>query len=157
MTTSSRGSCMLNHMKTKLLCVIALSVSLRLFGASPEILTAPPATTSGTNSLKWDSDVKEYAAKLGEANAPFTFIVTNVSKAEVSIEAPQTSCGCTVAKLPSTPYKLQPGSNVAINVSMTLAGKYGLIEKGITVPSSVGNKMLLVRANIPTENKTETK
>lgn len=144
-------------MKKKLFCLLALGVSLRLFGEPPQTSAAPPVLTTATNALRWDADSKDYAAKLGDISAPFTFIVTNISKTEVSIDALSTSCGCTVAQLPKTPYKLLAGSNVTINVAMSLAGKSGLITKAVTVQSSAGTKTLLVRANIPTENKTETK
>ena len=135
-------------MKIRLLSVVALNLVLPLFAAPPEAAPEP---------LKWDAESKQYAAKPGEANAPFVFVATNVSKEEVSINALKTSCGCTVAQLPSTPYKLAPGSNVTINVSMNLAGKQGQITKSVTVESSAGSKTLLVSATVPTENKTQTK
>ena len=144
---------MLKHMKTKLFCVLLLNLSLPLFGAPPDAATAQAVP----EALKFDAESKQYLAKTGDTSAAFDFIATNVSKDAVSIHTLKTSCGCTVAQLPSTPYKLQPGSNVALNVSMSLVGKYGLITKSVTVESSAGSKTLLVSANIPTENKTETK
>jgi hypothetical protein len=149
MTTASRGSCMLMSMKRKLLWVIALTASLRLFAESPAL--APDS------ALKWDADLKEYALKTGETSAAFTFNATNTSNAEISIDALRTSCGCTVAQLPTTPYKLAPGSSVAINVAMDLRGKAGLITKSVNVETSAGGKTLLVRANVPTETKIESK
>ena len=62
-----------------------------------------------------------------------------------------------VAQLPATPYKLAPGSNVTISVSMDFAGKQGQITKAVTVESSAGSKTLLVMANILTGKKSETK
>jgi hypothetical protein len=139
-------------MKTKLFCLVALTAALRFVSAAPPIRAPDP------NALKWDAESKQCTPKPGEANAAFTFVVTNVSNYEVSINALHTSCGCTVAQLPATPYKLDPGSNVAINVSMNIAGKYGLVTKSVSVESSAGFKSLLVSANIPTETKiSETK
>jgi len=106
-------------------------------------------------SLKFDSDVKEYAPKAGETAAPFTFIATNVSPSNVIISAVQPSCGCTTAQLPKLPCIVAPGSNVTIKVTMNiLAGRYGLIEKSVKVDSSAGIKSLIVRANIPTNQVT---
>jgi mono/diheme cytochrome c family protein len=51
--------------------------------------------------------------------------------------------------LPTTPYKLQPGSNVSISVSMDLRGKFGQVTKTVNVDSTAGFKALLVKANIP--------
>src|SRR5436190_1529321 len=102
MTTLSRDSCKLGRMKTKFFCGILFTISLQLFGAP---LDGP---APDTKALKWDADSKECAVKQGEILAAFTFVVTNVSKAEVLIKGLHTSCGCTVAQLPTTPYKLQP-------------------------------------------------
>ncbi len=140
---------MLTSMKTKWLCLLTVAGCLPLFAQSPAL---PPDSV-----LKWDADSKEYAAKLGEESAPFTFCVTNVSSAEVSIDSLRASCGCTAAQLPTIPYKLASGSNVTINVKMDLRGKQGPITKTVFVESSAGTKPLFVRANIPTITKTETK
>jgi mono/diheme cytochrome c family protein len=101
------------------------------------------------NIIKWDAETKEHAAKLGEAEAKFTFWLTNVSPSEVLINSVRTSCGCTVAKLPSQPWHIASGANGPIEVTMNLAGKSGMIAKGVTVDTSAGIKQLTVRCNIP--------
>jgi mono/diheme cytochrome c family protein len=115
---------------------------------------APPA--QDPNSLKWSAESIEYNAKPGEQSAPFTFTVTNVSNTEVSINSLRTSCGCTVAQLPTTPYKLLPGSNVPINVTMDMRGKSGAVTKSVSVDTSAGFKSLLVKVNIPAETAPAT-
>ena len=143
---------MLGRMKTKFFCGMLLAMAVQLMAGPPE--TSAPAA----GALKCDADLKEYALKPGETSAAFTFVVTNVSNAEGAINRLHTSCGCTVAQLPTTPYKLQPGANVAINVAMDLRGKSGVITKTVTVESTAEAKVLLVRANIPTDGKsTETR
>ena len=101
-------------------------------------------------TIVFDSETKTYDAKVGEAEAPFVFNLTNVWTNEVIIERTQTSCGCTVAQLPSQPWHLQPGTNGQIKVTIHLAGKPpGLIVKTVTVYTSVGMKMLTVKCNNP--------
>ena len=152
MTTRSSFLCMLIGMKMKLICLFVATVALVL------VTAAPPIPAPDSSALKWDAESKQCTPKSGEANVAFTFVCTNVSNYEVSINALQTSCGCTVAQLPSTPYKLEPGSNVAINVSINVAGKYGRITKSVTVDSSAGSKTLLVSADVPAEKTiSETK
>lgn len=142
---------MLSRMKTKFFCGVLLAMAFQLMAAPPE---APSASTA----LKCDADLKECVLKPGETSATFTFVVTNVSNSEVAINRLHTSCGCTVAQLPTTPYKLQPGANVEIDVAMDLRGKSGVITKTVTIDSTAGGKVLLVRANIPTDGKqTETR
>jgi mono/diheme cytochrome c family protein len=97
----------------------------------------------------WDADLKEYSSKPGDAEAKYTFWLTNVSSSEVLINNVRTSCGCTVAKLPSQPWHIPPGSNGPIEVSLHLAGKSGMIAKGVTVETSAGIKQLTVKCNIP--------
>jgi hypothetical protein len=137
-------------MKSKLFALFAVVIASQLFAA-------PPAPAPDSSPLKWDAESKECVPKPGASSVAFTFCATNTSSAEVSINALRTSCGCTVAQLPATPYKLASGSNVTIKVNMDLAGKMGRVTKSVTVDSSAGVKSLLVTANIPTETTTETK
>jgi mono/diheme cytochrome c family protein len=138
------------------LALAALNVSAQTAQPAPTVAPlapqpagAPPIPAPDANALKWDADTKDYNAKQGDTSAAFTFAVTNVSKYEVAINRLSTSCGCTVAQLPSTPYKLQPGSNVTISVSMDLHGKVGAVTKTVSVDTAAGFKSLMVRANIP--------
>jgi hypothetical protein len=109
----------------------------------------PAAPAQPPSYLAYDSESKEYNAKIGDTNAHFTFWLTNVSKEVVAINSVRTSCGCTVAQLPETPWKLAPGTNGPIEVSVNLLGKSGTIVKSVTVDSSAGGKSLLVKVNIP--------
>src|SRR5689334_17401295 len=112
------------------------------------IAAGSPASAGPLTALKFDAERKDYSSKPGELQAPFTFHLTNTSAAEVSITAVRTSCGCTVAKLPSTPWVVPPGQGGPIEVSVNLAGKSGTITKSVTVESSAGVKSLLVTVNI---------
>lgn len=87
---------------------------------SPPPAAIPPPTAPDPNALKWDAETKEFDAKPGDVSAAYNFVVTNVSDHEVMINALRTSCGCTVAQLPFTPYKLAPGANVPIAVTLDL-------------------------------------
>ena len=96
-----------------------------------------------------DADVKEYTAKPGETNAQFTFTLTNTSPADVTVNEVHTSCGCTVAKLPSQPWILAPGTNGEIHVTVDLRGKRGQVTKLVYVNGATGTKTLTVKVNIP--------
>ena len=113
-------------------------------------VTVPMTNLPKEPTIVFDSETKTYDAKVGEASAPYVFNLTNVWTNEVIIERCQTSCGCTVAQLPSQPWHLKPGTNGEIKVTVALAGKPpGLITKTITVYTSVGMKMLTVKVNNP--------
>ncbi|MGN6387506.1 MAG: DUF1573 domain-containing protein [Verrucomicrobiota bacterium] len=99
--------------------------------------------------LAWDSVNKEYTAAPGEMSAHFSFSVTNISKQDVTINWVRPSCGCTVAKLPPTPWKLTSGESGSIEFTVDLRGKFGTLSKYVTIDSSAGQKMLALRLTIP--------
>ena len=111
--------------------------------------TIAPTAAGDITLIKWDSETKEYSAKPGEAESRFTFWLTNTSPSEISVNSVRTSCGCTTAKLPPMPWKIASGSNGPIEVVMNLAGKSGMIAKGVTIDTSLGIKQLTVRTHIP--------
>ena len=115
----------------------------------PISATPPEQLPLNPGALKWDAEVKEYKATAGENNARFTFWLTNVSSADVMVNDVRTSCGCTVAQLPSKPWKISPGDNGPIEVTVNLIGKSGLIAKGISVDTTAGFKQLTVKVDIP--------
>ena len=100
--------------------------------------------------LVWDSLQKEQTVKPGETMANFVFTVTNTSDSEVVINHVQTSCGCTVAKIPSQPWRLAPHTRGEMGISINLAGKSGTIFKTVTVFSTnPPTKLLMLKVNIP--------
>lgn len=109
-----------------------------------------------TNVLAFDAEAKEYNAKPGEVDIPFTFYVTNVSSEEVIINSVHTSCGCTVAELPSLPWKMAPGDRGEIKVKMDVRGKVGAITKTININSTRGIKILAVTARVPMPDMMST-
>jgi hypothetical protein len=59
-----------------------------------------------------------------------------------------------VAKLPSVPWILGPGTNGQIHATMKLAGLGGIVMKSLTVNTDKGQKLLFVRVNIPIPEKS---
>lgn len=113
---------------------------------------APPPATAAPKLLDllvWDAVLKEQSPLPGQATADFIFSVTNPSESEVIIDRVQTSCGCTVAKLPSQPWILAPHTNGQLAVSVNLANKSGTLFKTITVISTNSQKILTVKVMLP--------
>ena len=136
---------------------IAPNAPAPLVRLGPAYLPAPapapvaPAPTQVTNpgALVYDAEQKEYTAKAGETVANFTFYLTNISSSEVLVNRVNTSCGCTVAKLPEQPWHMVAGTNGPINVTVDLRGKSGTLLKSVTVDSTAGVKSLLVKVILP--------
>lgn len=95
--------------------------------------------------------MKEVKAQPGQKDAPFTFWVTNSAATDVSVHSASTSCGCTVAKLPSQPWVLKPGESGSLSASMNLLGKHGVVTKTISLNTSAGPQVLTVRTDIPAQ------
>ena len=108
-----------------------------------------PQANATVEALVFDSLAKEQTAKLGDSEAQFSFSLTNTSTGPVLINWVRTSCGCTVAELPSTPWRIPPGSNGTFGVTVDLRGKYGVFTKLVTLDTSQGQKILSVKMNLP--------
>ena len=122
-------------------------------GAIQPAYQAPPLQPA--SYLAWDAERRETNVMAGQTSVPFNFWVTNVSSEVVTINSVRTSCGCTIAKLPTMPWKLDPGASGEIPVTMTTGGKMGSIEKAVMVDGTTGTKTLIVRANMPAPAGTQ--
>ncbi|HXS67784.1 MAG TPA: DUF1573 domain-containing protein [Candidatus Polarisedimenticolia bacterium] len=123
----------------------------------PATQQPPPSNPFGAaahppleNYLSFDAEQKEVSVTNGTPEAHFSFNLTNISSGEVTINFVQTSCGCTVAKLPSTPWKLAPKEGGQISATMQLAGTPpgGTKTKTLTVSTDKGPKALYVKATV---------
>lgn len=107
------------------------------------------AQTCLGQSLAWDAERKDYTAKTNETHAHLFFSLTNISSSDVIITDVATSCGCTVATLPSKPWKIAPKENGRIEVAVDVRGKTGTITKQVSVASPTAAKLLTVSVTIP--------
>ena len=119
-----------------------------VFQAATEPVNNPVMPNYPT--IVFDSETKQYDAKPGEMMAPFTFQLTNVWTNEVRIDQVKPSCGCTTAKMPATPWHIPPGGAGEVSAEVNLAGKPpGLTVKTLTFFTSVGNRIITLKVNIP--------
>jgi mono/diheme cytochrome c family protein len=115
----------------------------------PHPLNAPPVGPPlPAGLLAWDAERKQSKVPFGTATTAFTFNVTNIAAEIITVTKVHTSCGCTLAKLPPVPWPLAPGATGAIEVTMTLAGKRGVLLKNLTVETNRGFKILEVLTDI---------
>jgi hypothetical protein len=101
------------------------------------------------NILEWDETVKKHYKQPGEFTAKFTFSLKNVSTEPVMIYDTETTCECTVAKLPSRPWILPSGGAGEIHASIDLRKKTLSVTNDIVVETSKGNRRLTVEAILP--------
>jgi mono/diheme cytochrome c family protein len=98
--------------------------------------------------LAWDNLMKSTDAAADQAQAHFTFNLTNVSAGNVAIVNVHPSCGCTTAQLPPMPWLLAPGANGQINLTVNLAGKSGTLFKTVNIATDKGSKTLTLQIKI---------
>ena len=133
----------------------------------PETTPTPPVATvtpspgktvqlppdSGNNMaphiLDWDELVKKHYKQPGEFTAKFEFALKNVSTDPVMIYDTETTCECTVAKLPSKPWIIPSGGTGEIHASIDLRKKTLSVTNQIIVETSKGNRRLTVEAILP--------
>lgn len=119
--------------------------------APPPVVNLPQPVPMATNiaALAWDSTFKEYKALTNETATKMVFFVTNVSEKAVMIFKLRPSCGCTVARMPSTPWRIEPGADGKIEVSTDLRGKRGVLNKNVAVETSAGIMWLRFKVELP--------
>lgn len=129
--------------------ILLLFAALFLAQGGSAQIPAMLSYLASTNPLVWDA--REKFAKQAEMNqnATFTFWVTNTSSSNAFIVHTESECDCTVTKMPSQPWVLQPGESGSLDVKMNLLGRFGRVTKEIYVGTSHGGQTLRVNADIP--------
>lgn len=114
-------------------------------GHNPVTIAAPKEEAG----LELDAALKEYTAKAGEESCVFNFLVRNISKSSITINQVRTSCGCTIARLPSQPWVLAPGEGGTITLTVDVRGKSGTLIKTATIDTAEGFKTLTLKIDLP--------
>lgn len=105
--------------------------------------------------LAFDQIIKDYTATTNDTTANFTFSLTNIFNGPIVVRDVRTSCGCTIANVPSKPWHLAMGTNGQFGVTVDLRGKYGTIVKNVFVESGTSTngpfntQTLTVRVTMP--------
>lgn len=92
---------------------------------------------------------KSLSTKVGDAEAHFTFWVTNTSPGELLLNNVSASCGCTTLDLAPFPWKLPSGTVTNVKARVDIKGKSGTLAKTLMVISSAGQQTLVMRITIP--------
>ena len=125
--------------------------------ASEFQLNSEQREPSVENILTWDAVAKTHNAEPGKQDIGFEFRFQNKTGGEVRIKRADSSCGCTVARLPKLPWIITVGQKGGIPVTMDIRGKTGVITKTITIVTDKGIIPLKARVAIGNTSKTLTK
>lgn len=110
---------------------------------------APAAAVAEDLALTFDPPTQIYRAKSGELDATLIFRVTNVSAESTWITDVKTSCGCTLAKLPSQPWLLASGASGNLELTIDLRGKTGTLVKSATLETRRGVRTVVFQVILP--------
>ena len=108
----------------------------------------------GTN-LVFDATTKYYDAKISDTSAVFQFNITNIWTNVITVDRVETSCGCTLARLPANPWHISPGEHGAVEATLNLEGKgAGQITKFVTLYLSangdfIGTRVATLKVTVP--------
>jgi len=141
----------------------SVTCGLLLAGLAVALLTAQPSSAVPQTSLApgqiqnvpnvpmlvFDAETKRYDASPGERVAPFTFNLTNVWTNEIVIYSVKASCRCTTAGLPADPWHIPSQGSGQIKAQVVLADKMGLITATLTFDTSVGNRVVFLKVDVP--------
>jgi mono/diheme cytochrome c family protein len=100
-------------------------------------------------SLAWDAKEKRAVAKIGDEEMVFVFSATNKSDHPVTILSTATSCHCTVATPPRSPWVIAPAATDELKVTIDLRSRRGGLTKTIYVDTSEGETELMVHVEVP--------
>jgi len=119
---------------------------------------AVAAGAEQSGPLVWEAHNKTNQTQLGGVTTHFTFKVQNTSAHAVVIDDLKSSCGCTVAQMPSKPWRLGPGESNKFEVLVDLRDKpAGSFEKEIDVLSTEAPDKLLVTVEVQPGGKRLSK
>ena len=141
---------------TLLLGFFIMAGSLASPGQPNAAMPAEPSASKSSilppneeKDLVLDAASKQQTVKPGQESCVFVFAVKNVSKSPITIVQVRTSCGCTVATLPSKPWTIAPGAGGEIKLTLDLRGKTGTVSKEAIIDTPTGFKNLEIKAVIP--------
>ncbi len=113
------------------------------------LLAGAVAVRGAASALTWDALEKSHTAAREDREAVFVFTVTNKSDHPVEIQRTETSCHCTVAAPPRTPWIIAAGASDQLRVVVDLTNRRGFLNKTIYVETSDGEAELLVHVEVP--------
>jgi hypothetical protein len=126
-------------MKQELLAVMLLAaVTTGVVQAADTNAPAGPATVApaGTPKIQFDKTVYDFGKTSQVTSVTGTFTFQNAGTAELKLQKPAPSCGCTVAKVIPESMTLKPGEKGELMFTVNLGAARGQLEKHINVPSN---------------------
>lgn len=100
------------------------------------------------NDLAWNDTEQRRVVMEGAGGVLFKFQMQNVSQHPMVIEKVNASCGCTTIDTREMPFTLAPGDSEELQISMSIAGKFGTVTKSVLVQGSRATWTLLVTTEI---------
>ncbi len=137
---------------------IGFALVAKLFAGGETPLSQVPQVISPiVTNLVFDADTKIQDVKFDEESVAFQFYVTNLWTNVITVDRMETSCGCTVAKMPSYPWHIPAGGHGTVDATINLKGKgAGQVTKLVTLYVSaedkfVGTRIATLKVNVPAE------
>ena len=137
----------------KLLAIVFVLTSLTsAFAQDKKVLDA--ANDNNKPQLKFEVEEYNFGTIKGTGDVSYEFSFTNTGNEPLIITAAQGSCGCTVPAYPKEPIaKNQKGK---IKVTFNPSGKFGTVEKTVTITSNAAQSPMVLRIKATIEGAVQT-
>lgn len=113
------------------------------------IFFALGALCSSAGSLVWSPQTNHVRTAHLLTNLITEFKYTNSSSAPVVITAVDTSCHCTTPQIPELPWTIAPHATGKVDVVVEVPGKWGLLQKTLTVRTATETNTLMLEVEMP--------
>src|ERR1019366_1944145 len=101
------------------------------FGVAAAWLTA---SAQAAPKIQFDKTIYDFGTTSLVQSVTGSFVVENAGDAELDLQKPSTTCGCTVAEV--EPSKLKPGEKGLLKFTVNVSNVHGRAQKFINVPSN---------------------
>ena len=92
------------------------------------------ASVQAAPKIQFDKTIYDFGTTSLVQSVTGSFTVENPGDAELDLQKPSTTCGCTVAEV--DPSKLKPGEKGLLRFTMNVSNVHGRAQKFINVPSN---------------------
>jgi hypothetical protein len=106
------------------------------------------STNSNLPEIKFEEETHDFGRITQGEKVAFGFKFKNTGASNLIISSANGSCGCTVPEYPRKP--ILPGEEATINVVFSSEGKFGTVEKSVTIVTNCepSTRIIYIKANI---------
>ena len=124
----------------------AIKAAAALLGGA---LAAASLAAAAPSGLAWDRVEAVTQAAPGQETADFVFLARNPTARPITVEGISTSCRCTTAWFPASPWTIAPHASSSLHAEIRLTGERGEVLKQVYIDTDTGSSTLTLKVDPP--------